>query len=131
MHERVDGALIVGGQGVVGLGRKFYLGPAEIESFSSQDFRESNAHDTFWHVMSTGYFYVLFLRAITVSDVRNTAVTQITISINVFLYLKHYTVLNKFFIKIHFKVFYIQIWCCEASVLFFLTKTMIYRDNSL
>ena len=23
MHERVDGALIVGGQGVVGLGRKF------------------------------------------------------------------------------------------------------------
>ena len=47
MHERVDGALIVGGEGVVGLGRKFYLGPAEIESFSSQDFSESNAHDTF------------------------------------------------------------------------------------
>ena len=46
---------------VVGCGRKSYLGPAEIAWFSYQDFRQSSKHDTFWHVVSTGYLYVLFL----------------------------------------------------------------------
>ena len=61
-------ALIVDGLGAVGWVRKVYLGPAKIDSFSSQDFSWSNKHDTIWHVISTGYFHFLFLWAITVSD---------------------------------------------------------------
>ena len=45
-------ALIVGG-----LGRKSYLVPAEIASFSNRDLSRRNKHDSFWHVVSTGYFY--------------------------------------------------------------------------
>ena len=52
---------------VRGCGRKFYLGPAEILSFSSQDLSPCNKHDSFWLVISTGYFYILFLWAV-VSD---------------------------------------------------------------
>ena len=61
-------ALIVGGWGVVGWGRKSYLGLAEIGSFSSRDLGLSNTHDIFWHFVSTGYFYILFLWTIAVSD---------------------------------------------------------------
>ena len=63
------GAWIVHGWVVVGWGRKSYLGAAEIASFSCRDFNRSNKHkhDTFWQVVTTGYFYVLFLWAITVS----------------------------------------------------------------
>ena len=61
------GALILSGQGLVGWGRKSYIGPAEIASFLSRDFNRSNKHATFWHVRA-GYFYVLFLWAIAVSD---------------------------------------------------------------
>ena len=43
------------------VGAKFYLGPAEILSFSSQDLSPCNKHDSFWLVVSTGYFYILFL----------------------------------------------------------------------
>ena len=43
--------------GVVGCDRKHYLGPADIASFSSRGFTRSNKHDTFWHVVSIGYFY--------------------------------------------------------------------------
>ena len=53
---------------VVRWGRNSYLGPAEITSFSSLDLSRSNKHDTFWHVVSTGYFYVLFSSAIAVSN---------------------------------------------------------------
>ena len=49
-----------------GLGRRFYLGPAEISSFSSRDLYRRNKHDLFWLVVSTGYFYILFLWAIVV-----------------------------------------------------------------
>ena len=52
--------LLVGGCGVVGWGRKSYLGPAEI-SFSSRDLNRRNKHDLFWLVASTGYFCILFL----------------------------------------------------------------------
>ena len=45
-------------------GRKFYLGTAEIASFSSRDWSRSNMNDTIWHNVSTGYFYVLFFWAI-------------------------------------------------------------------
>ena len=61
-------ALLVGGWGVVGWGRKSYLRPAEISSFSSRDLSRRNKHDSFWLVVSTGYFYILFLWAIFVSD---------------------------------------------------------------
>ena len=37
-----------------------YLGPAEIASSFSQDFCQSNKHDTFWNVVSTGYFCFFF-----------------------------------------------------------------------
>ena len=60
--------VLVGGWGVVGWGRKSYLGPAEMSSFSSRDLYQRNKHDSFWLVVSTGYFYILFLWAIVVSD---------------------------------------------------------------
>ena len=60
-------ALLVGGWGVVGWGRKSYLGPAEISSFSSRDLSRRNKHDSIW-LVSTRYFYILFLWAIVVSD---------------------------------------------------------------
>ena len=49
-------------------GEKSYLGPAEKAPFSSQNFSRSNKHDTFGHVVSTRYFYILFLWTIAVSD---------------------------------------------------------------
>ena len=61
-------ALRVGGWGVVGRGRKSYLGPAEPSCFSNLDLSRGNKHDSFWFVVSTGYFYILFLWAIVVSD---------------------------------------------------------------
>ena len=66
-----SGALIVSGWGVVACGRKPYLGPAETKPLSSQDFCQTNKHDKFWHVASTGYLWVLFLWAVAVSDFRH------------------------------------------------------------
>ena len=60
-------ALLVGEWGIVGWGRKSYLGPAEISSFSSRDLSRRNKHDSIW-LVSTRYFYILFLWAIVVSD---------------------------------------------------------------
>ena len=39
-----------------------------MSSFSSRDLYRHNKHDSFWLVVSTGYFYILFLWAIFVSD---------------------------------------------------------------
>ena len=64
-----DIALLVGGWGFVGWGKKSYLGPAEISPFSSRDLSWRNKHDSFWLVVSTEYFYILFLQTIVVSDV--------------------------------------------------------------
>ena len=61
-------ALLVSGWRVVGWGRKSYLGPAVISSFSSWDLSRRNKHDSFWFVVSTWYFYILFLWAIVVLD---------------------------------------------------------------
>ena len=63
-----DIALFVGGWRVVGWGRKSYLGPAEISSFSSWDLSWRIKHDSFWLAVSTEYFRILFLWAIVVSD---------------------------------------------------------------
>ena len=62
------GTLIGGGWGVVEWSRKSYLGAAEITSFYSMDLIQSNEHDTFWHIVSTGYCNALILWAISVSD---------------------------------------------------------------
>ena len=50
------------------VGHNSYLRPAAIASFSGRGFSRSNKHDTFWNVVFTGYFYVLFLCGVTVSD---------------------------------------------------------------
>ena len=41
---------------------------AEIASFSCRDLSRSNKHETFWHVVSTEYLYVLLLWAIAITD---------------------------------------------------------------
>ena len=64
-------ALMAGGWMVVGWGKKFDLRPAEIASFSSRDLSWRNNHDLFWLVASSGYFHILFLWAIIVSDFRS------------------------------------------------------------
>ena len=55
-------------EGWWGWGRKSLLGAAKIASFSRRNFSWSNKHDTFWRVVTTRYFYVLFLWTIAVSD---------------------------------------------------------------
>ena len=109
-----SGALIVGGWGVVRWVKKSYLQPPEIASFSSRDFRRSNKHGTSWHAVSTGYFYVLFLWAIAVSNIRplkiykklGLSLSTITFTVKShannhfykYIYFKYYTVWNQFFI---------------------------------
>ena len=61
-------ALLVGGWEVVGRGRKSYLRPAEISYFSMLDLSRGNKRDSFCLVVSTGFFYILFLWAIVFSD---------------------------------------------------------------
>ena len=127
------GTLTVGGWGVVDWDRKSYLGPAEIASFSSRNFSRSNKHETFWHVVSTGYFNVSFSWAIAVSDFRplgihkNLGLSTITFTVNnhadnhfhKYIYLLHIQYEISHFIKIDVKlltkVFYSQIWFkCET-----------------
>ena len=50
------------------LGQKVLFRSAVISSFSSRDLSRRNKRDWFWIVVSTGYFYILFLWAIVVSD---------------------------------------------------------------
>ena len=123
-----SGVWIVNGWGVVGKGRKSYLGAAEIASFSSRNFSRSNKHDTFSHVVTTGYFYVLFLWNIAVSDfclleiyknlgfllllslLQSTA-TQITISINIFMFFQILYSLK----SVLFLLKYTLKWICQYS----------------
>ena len=109
------GALIICGWGMVWWCRKSYSGPAEIASFSSEDFSQSNNHDTFWHVVSTGYFGILFLWAIAVY------LFQILCSMKSVVLLK-YTL--RFFI---FRI-YLTVKHCSY---FFLIKTMVYWEKKL
>ena len=143
------GALIASGWGVVGWGKKSYLGPVKIPSFTSRDFSRNNKHDTFWHVVLAGYFYVLFLWTIAVSDFRsleiyknlNPPLSNITLTVNShadnhfykYIHLfQYHTAWISFFIKIQVKVFYFQIWFkCKTPLLFFLIKSLVYRKNSL
>ena len=146
-----DGALIFSWWWVVRWSWKPYSGPAEIASFSRRDFSQPNKHDTFWHVVLIGYFYSFLLWAIAVSNFRPLEIhknlglllSAITFTINnhtdkqfnkhIYLFIFS-NILHEisFFIKIHVKVFHIQIWRkCEAPFLFFQIKTMIYRKNPL
>ena len=49
------------GEGLWGRAESLILGPAEVASFSSRDLSRYNKHDSFWFVVSTEYFYILFL----------------------------------------------------------------------
>ena len=104
-------------------------------------------HSTFWHIVSTGCFYVLFSWAITVSDFRLLEIyknldlpfSTITFTVNsnadnhFYKYICLCQILcstKQFFIKIHIKVltkvFYIQTWfLCETLLLRFLRGTMV------
>ena len=44
----------------MGWAKKSYLGPAKISSFSSWNLSQRNRYDSFWLVVSTRYFYILF-----------------------------------------------------------------------
>ena len=89
---------------MVGCGKKSYLGPAEIASFSRQDFNRSYTYDTFWHVVSTGCFYVLYL--LTVNSHADDHFYK-------YFCFKYYKVIRYeisfSLIKIHVKIFYIHI----------------------
>ena len=127
-------------------GRKSYLGPVEIASFSSQDFRRSNKHDTFWDIASTGYFYLLFLWVIAVSDFcpleifkhLDPPLSTIAFTVkshpdkNFYKYIYLFQILW-FFIETHVKVSYIQIWFkCKTSLWFFSNKNHdLHKRNSL
>ena len=53
----------------------------------SRGFSQSNKHDAFWHVVSTGYFYVSFLWAIVVSDFCHLEIyTNISLSLSTILF---------------------------------------------
>ena len=54
--------------GGMGWDRNPYSGPAEMGSFSRWDFNQTNENDKYWHVLSAGYFYILFLWAMAVAD---------------------------------------------------------------
>ena len=94
---------------VVRSGRKSYLWAAEIASLYSRDFN-SNKHDTFWHVVTTGYFYVLFLWIIAISDClleiyKNVGFLLSTIAFTVNSHADDHIIESyiSFFIKIHVK----------------------------
>ena len=113
------GAWIVGGWGMVGWGRKSFLEPAEIASFSSRNFSRSNKDDTFWHVVSTEYLYVLFLWTIAVLDFRPLKIYK-----NLGLPLSTITFTVNSHADNHFYeyLFVSNIVQCEFSLFFFLLK---------
>ena len=141
------GALIIIEWKVVGWGRRSSSGLPEIAFFSRQDFNRSDKHDIFWQVVSTGtgYFYVLFLWPIVVSDfclleickdlghpcqlsLLHSTAMQITISVNIFVSNIQYEIsfLLKYTLRFFIYKFEIK---CEAPHLFFQIKTMTYRKK--
>ena len=112
------------GWGVVEWVRGCGVGGAEsLASFPRRDLSRLNKHDSFWHVVSTGYFYVLFswTIAIVVSDffpleiykhlalplsgITFTANSQADNHFYKYHLFKILYSMNQFFIKIHVKVF--------------------------
>ena len=123
----------------MGLGRKYYLGPAEIASFSRQDFRRSMIHSDMLYRLdiSTFYFYAPLLFQIFVPcllSLLQSTTTQIAIPVNIFICFKYYSTKSVFLVKhtLRFwpRFFYIQIWFkCETPLLFFLIRTMVYKKK--
>ena len=130
-----------------GVGRKYHLGPPEIASFYRQHFSRSNKHNKFWHVVLTEYFH-FFLSPIAVSNFHLLKIysklrpslfyynfyiqqpIQIATSINTFISNIIQYEISIFYWNTH--IFYNQIWFkCEAPLLFFQIKTMIYRKKTL
>ena len=122
-----------------GLGQKVLFRASWNIIFFQPGFKR-NKDDSFRLVVSTGYFYILFLWAIVVSDflpleihkhlvlplssITFTANSQADNHFYKYIYLfQYYTVWNLFFIKIHAKVFGIQVWFkCEIPSLFFCNR---------
>ena len=124
------GALNVGEWRVVGWFRKSYLGSAKIGSFFCQDFNRSNDHDTFWHVVSTGYLHILFLWAIAVSNFcpleiyRNFSLLLSTITCTVSSHAD-----NHFYEYIHlFQILYSMKYFLHKFFIFI--RTMAYGDRN-
>ena len=109
--------------------------------FSDQE--DSDSGYKFQHV-STGYFYILFLWAIVVSDFRHLKIYKnlgfllsvITLSVSShgdnhfhkYIYLFQYSTVSNYHlsIKTHVEVLYIEIWFkYETPLLFFLIRTMV------
>ena len=130
-------ALLVGGWGVVGWCRKSYLGPAEISSFSSRDLSRRNKHDSFWLVVSTGYFYILFLWAIVVSDFLPLEIHKhLVLPLSSITFTANSQADNHFYIYIYLFVSNIIQYEIRYMIKFFIFKfdlnvKMIYRKNSL
>ena len=107
------------------------------------DLEDSDSGYKFQHV-STGCFYILFLRAIVVSDFRHLKIYKnlgfllsvITFSVSShgdnhfhkYIYLFQYSTVSNYHlsIKTHVEVLYIEIWFkYETPLLFFLIRTMV------
>ena len=136
------GALITGEWGVARSCRKSHLGPAKIAFFFSQEFSQNNKHDTFWHV-SIGYFYVIwaiafqifvpwnFITTLTfpclLSLLQSTS-TQITISINIIICFKYYTIWKYNFLLRYMLRFFIYHSCrlCKNYWIFYCANMTSY-----
>ena len=106
--------------------------------FFQREFLPKHKHDTFWNVVLTGYFYVLFLWIIVVSDF-----CPIDFTVNshadshfykyIYLFQISYSVESIFVIIIHVtKILCIQIWfICVTPPTFFLIRIIFYRKKTL
>ena len=127
------------------MGSKFLFRVSWNCIFFKLGFSRSNKHDTFWHVVSIRYFYVLFLWAIAVWDFRRLEIykslslswstTTFTVNSNAnnhfhkYIYLfQIYSMKSVFLLKFTLRYFYIQIWLkCETPLWFFLIKNMVKK----
>ena len=117
---------------MVGWGKKSYLGPAEIASFSSRDFCRSNRLFLRLIFINHCRFRFTFLEVYKRLGFHSSTVT-FTVNSHTdnhfckYIAFKYYTVFSfSFFIKIHVKVltkvFYIQLcFKCETPLFFLLT----------
>ena len=88
--------------------------------------RRSNKHGTFWHVVTTGYFYVLFLWTISVLGFLLSTIT-FTVNSHADNHFYKYICFKYYTRHVLTKAFYIQIWVSfEIPLLFFLIRTMFF-----
>ena len=118
------GALIFGRWGLVGCGRKSYLGSTEGASFSSRDFSRSNKHDTLTWCINWIFLCFIFVshccfkfsshgnfKKLRPSLVYYHFYSQQPcrpIFINIFICFKYYTVWNQFFLSKYTLRFFIS-----------------------